>query len=85
MSMMRNMVARPEKLQLRLIRLCMTMSSRFAMSVTQICILMAFALSPADGKLVGSVQSAYGSANIRVSPDQLYLVRVGDRTYKVAL
>ena len=38
-----------------------------------------------DGKLVGNVQSAYGSANIRVSPDQLYLVRVGDRTYKVAL
>ena len=39
----------------------------------------------ADGKLGGSMQSAYGSANIRVSPDQLYLVRVGDRTYKVAL
>lgn len=39
----------------------------------------------ADGKLVGSMQSAYGSANIRVSLDQLYLVRVGDRTYKVAL
>ena len=39
----------------------------------------------ADGKLVGSMQSAYGSANIRVSPDRLYLVRVGDRTYKVAL
>ena len=46
MSMIRNMVARFEKLQLRLIRFCMTMSSRLAMSVTQICILMAFALSP---------------------------------------
>ncbi len=46
MSMIRNMVARLEKLHDLSIRFCMTMSSRFAMSVTQTCILMAFALSP---------------------------------------
>ena len=40
------MVARPEKLQLRLIRFCIIMRSMFAMRVVQICILMAFAPSP---------------------------------------
>mgnify|MGYP000290280062 CR=1 FL=1 len=36
------MVASLEKLHLRLIRFCMTIRSRFAISVTQTCILMAF-------------------------------------------
>ena len=38
-----------------------------------------------DGKLVGNVPSALGSTSISVNPDQLYVVRVGERTYKVAL
>ena len=39
-------VGEVKKLQLRLIRFCMTMSSRFSMTVTHICILMALAHSP---------------------------------------
>ena len=39
-------VARPEKLHLRLMCFCKTISSRFAISVTQTCILIALALSP---------------------------------------
>ena len=46
MSMILYMVAKPEKLHVLLIRFCMTISRRFAIRVTQICILMALALSP---------------------------------------
>ena len=42
----RTIVARPEKLQRLFSLLCKTESNRFAMSVTHIWILMAFALSP---------------------------------------
>ena len=38
-----------------------------------------------DGKLVGDIPSAYGSVSLRVPPEQLYIVKVGHRTYKVAL
>ena len=46
MSMVLYMVPNPEKLHVLLIRFCMTMGRRFAISVTHICILMALALSP---------------------------------------
>jgi hypothetical protein len=46
MSMILNKVAMPEKLHERFILFCMTISSKFAISVTHICILMALALSP---------------------------------------
>ncbi len=42
MSMILTIVANPEKLQGRLMRFCMTIRRRLAISVTQICILMAF-------------------------------------------
>ena len=41
MSIFLTIVASPEKLHERLMRLCNTINSRLAMSVTQICILMA--------------------------------------------
>ena len=46
MSMILTRVASPEKLHGRLMCLYSTISSRFAMSVTQTCIFMALALSP---------------------------------------
>jgi len=38
-----------------------------------------------DGKLVGNVPSAYGSASIQVDSEELYVVKVGSRVFKVAL
>ena len=38
-----------------------------------------------DGELVGSVPAAINSATLRVPEEQLYIVKVGTRTYKVAL
>ena len=38
-----------------------------------------------DGKLVDCVLSAIGSASIQVASEQLYLVKVGNRSFKVAL
>ena len=38
-----------------------------------------------DGKLVNSALSTIGSSSIQVASDQLYLVKVGNRTFKVAL
>ena len=38
-----------------------------------------------DGKLVGNVPAAYGSASIQVAPEALYVVKVGSRIFKVAL
>lgn len=38
-----------------------------------------------DGKLVGNIPSAFGSATLQVPSGQLYVVKVGDRSYKVAL
>ena len=38
-----------------------------------------------DGKLVGSLPSAYGSASIQVASEELYVVKVGSRVFKVAL
>jgi hypothetical protein len=38
-----------------------------------------------DGKLVNSIPSVLGSTSIPVSPDQVYIVKVGARTYKIAL
>ena len=38
-----------------------------------------------DGKLVSTIPSAFGSVNLQVSSEQLYIVKVGNRTYKVAL
>ena len=39
----------------------------------------------ADGKLVGQASSALGSTDLFVTPEQLYIVKVGKRTYKIAL
>ena len=39
----------------------------------------------ADGKIVNNIPSASGTAKISVTPDQLYVVKVGSRTYKIAL
>ena len=39
----------------------------------------------ADGELVGSVPAAFDSVTLRVPEEQLYIVIVGTRTYKVAL
>ena len=38
-----------------------------------------------DGKLVGNLPSAYGSASIQVTSEDLYVVKVGSRVFKVAL
>ena len=38
-----------------------------------------------DGKLVSNVNAAFGSANLQVQGEQLYLVKVGNRTYKVTM
>ena len=38
-----------------------------------------------DGKLVGNVPSAYGSASIQVASEELYVVKVSSRVFKVAL
>ena len=38
-----------------------------------------------DGELVGNISSVFGSASIHVPAEQLYIVKVGERTYKVAL
>ena len=38
-----------------------------------------------DGELVNRIPSAKGSAAISVSPEQLYIVKVGSRSYKIAL
>ena len=38
-----------------------------------------------DGKNVGKIPSAFGSTSLQVPTDQLYVVKVGNRTYKVAL
>ena len=39
----------------------------------------------ADGKIIENIPSASGTAKISVTPDQLYVVKVGSRTYKIAL
>ena len=39
----------------------------------------------ADGKLVSSLPSAQGDVSLRLSPEQLYIVKVGSRAFKVAL
>ena len=39
----------------------------------------------ADGKLLKSVASAYGNATIQVGEGQLYIIKVGDRIYKIAI
>ncbi len=39
----------------------------------------------ADGKLVSHVPSAQGDVSLRLSPEQLYIVKVGSRAFKVAL
>ena len=39
----------------------------------------------ADGMLVNTITAAHGTACLQVRPEQLYLVKVGSRTYKVAL
>ena len=38
-----------------------------------------------DGELVGNISSVFGSVSIHVPAEQLYMVKVGERTYKVAL
>lgn len=38
-----------------------------------------------DGKAVGHIASALGNANIKADPDNVYIVKVGERTYKIAL
>ena len=38
-----------------------------------------------DGKLVGNINAALGSACLQVQGEQLYLVKVGNRTYKVTM
>ena len=46
MSIILIIVANPEKLHVRLMRFCMTMRRKFAVRVSQICVLMAFERSP---------------------------------------
>mgnify|MGYP003401405077 FL=1 len=50
-------VAIPDKLHFLLIRFCITMSRRFAISVTQICILMALALRSIERLILEQSQS----------------------------
>lgn len=38
-----------------------------------------------DGKRVGNIPNAFGEVTLQVTQDQLYIVKVGGRTYKVAL
>jgi hypothetical protein len=38
-----------------------------------------------DGKLIDSIPSAIGFARLHVSSDQLYIVKVGNRTFKLAM
>ena len=53
MSIILTIVAIPEKLHVFLIRFCITMSNRFAISVTQICILMAsFTIKVSQGEVL---------------------------------
>ena len=46
MSIILTIVASPEKLHDRVVLFCSSINNRLAVSVTQICILMALALSP---------------------------------------
>lgn len=39
----------------------------------------------ADGKLVSNVPAAFGDVTLRLAPEQLYVVKVGNRSFKVAL
>ena len=39
----------------------------------------------ADGKLVDTISSAFGSVSIQAPSGQLYIVKVGKRTYKLAM
>ena len=38
-----------------------------------------------DGKLIDSIPSAIGTARLQVPSDQLYIVKVGNRTFKLAM
>ena len=38
-----------------------------------------------DGKLVGNVNAALGTASLEVQGEQIYLVKVGNRTFKVSM
>ena len=38
-----------------------------------------------DGKLITSIPSATGSARLQVPSGQLYIVKVGNRTFKLAM
>ena len=38
-----------------------------------------------DGKFVGNVNAALGSASLQVQGEQLFLVKFGNRSYKVAM
>lgn len=38
-----------------------------------------------DGKLVGNISNAFGDVDIQVPSEQLYIVKVGSRSYKIAL
>ena len=38
-----------------------------------------------DGKLIDNIPSAIGSLRLQVSSDQLYIVKVGNRTFKLAM
>jgi hypothetical protein len=38
-----------------------------------------------DGKLIDNIPSAIGSARMQVPSDQLYIVKVGNRTFKLAM
>ena len=38
-----------------------------------------------DGKLVGNISDALGSVSLSVQGEQLYLVKVGDRTFKLTM
>ncbi len=39
----------------------------------------------ADGILIDTILSAYGTTTINVASEQMYIVKVGDRTYKIAI
>ena len=56
-----------------------------AVRVANIDVATDVAVYTVDGKLVGSEASALGSVSISVASGQMYVVKVGERTFKVAL
>jgi hypothetical protein len=39
----------------------------------------------ANGVLVGNIRNAFGTASLQVGEEQVYVVKVGERTFKISL